>query len=105
MRASAPSSTGGSDRGSTLSPRGAGGGGIGGGDAGDGSSPNASKTSLNRILRLLCLYSLVYAGVPGKQLDLLRKAILEVYGFEVLPTLLNLEKIGLLCTPEKFGIC
>lgn len=51
---------------------------------------------LHEVLRLLCLYSLVNNGVKVKQLDQLKRYILQSYGYKHLLTLSNMEKTGLL---------
>eukprot|EP00747_Dinoflagellata_sp_TGD_P168388 gnl/TRDRNA2_/TRDRNA2_194637_c0_seq1.p1 gnl/TRDRNA2_/TRDRNA2_194637_c0~~gnl/TRDRNA2_/TRDRNA2_194637_c0_seq1.p1 ORF type:complete len:680 (+),score=111.05 gnl/TRDRNA2_/TRDRNA2_194637_c0_seq1:80-2041(+) len=48
------------------------------------------------VLRLLCLYSLVNNGVRPKQLDALKRQIIQSYGYEHLLTLCNMEKVGML---------
>jgi len=51
-------------------------------------------TSLNQILKLLCLQSLTYGGVRGNRYDTIRRLISQVYGMHHLFTLNNLEKAG-----------
>ncbi|KDO21963.1 hypothetical protein SPRG_12829 [Saprolegnia parasitica CBS 223.65] len=51
---------------------------------------------LLKVLRLLCLQSLTSGGIKAKAYDHLRREIIQTYGFEMLPVLTNLEKIGLL---------
>jgi len=51
---------------------------------------------LHEVLRLLCLYSLVNNGVKPKQLDQLKRGIVQSYGYKHLLTLCNLEKVGML---------
>merc|ERR1711865_65427 len=50
----------------------------------------------HEVLRLLCLYSMVNSGIKAKQLDQLKKNIVQAYGFEHLLTLCNAEKVGML---------
>jgi hypothetical protein len=52
--------------------------------------------SLLKVLRLLCLISLVQNGIPYKKFDSIRKEILQTYGYESILTLNNLEKLGML---------
>jgi hypothetical protein len=56
----------------------------------------ARQEPLVRVLRLMCLHSLASGGVKGTRLDALRRDVLQVYGFDVLFTLDNLEKAQLL---------
>eukprot|EP01137_Pigoraptor_chileana_P014765 Opistho-2@69810 len=50
---------------------------------------------LLKVLRLVCLMSLAANGLKPKTLDALRDEILQAYGFEYLPTLNNLERLGM----------
>jgi len=50
----------------------------------------------HEVLRLLCLYSLVNNGVKAKQLDVLKKGVVQSYGYKHLMTLCNLERVGML---------
>lgn len=50
---------------------------------------------LNKVLRLLILFSVTNSGLPKKQFDYLRRELLHSYGFEHMATLNNLEKAGL----------
>eukprot|EP00392_Amoebophrya_sp_AT5.2_P006790 g6802.t1 len=60
--------------------------------------------SLTTVLRLLCLYSEVYSGLPSAAVyEQIKRGILQVYGFEVLPLLQNLEATGILTGPRKSG--
>ncbi|CAD7926745.1 unnamed protein product [Amoebophrya sp. A120] len=57
---------------------------------------------LRTVLRLLCLYCEVYQGLPStNSFEQLKRGILQVYGYEVLPLLQNLEATGLLTGPRK----
>ncbi|CAD7949411.1 unnamed protein product [Amoebophrya sp. A25] len=57
---------------------------------------------LKTVLRLLCLYSEVYQGLPSQgQYEQLKRGILQVYGYEVLPLLQTLEQTQLLTGPRK----
>jgi len=51
---------------------------------------------LHEVLRLLCLYSLVNNGVKAKQLDALRRGLVQSYGYKHLLTLCNMERVGML---------
>ncbi|RHY31974.1 hypothetical protein DYB32_002994 [Aphanomyces invadans] len=51
---------------------------------------------LLKVLRLLCLQSLTSGGIKAKSFDLLRRELIQTYGFEMLLVLGNLEKVGLL---------
>ena len=62
-----------------------------------------SSGSLYKILRLLCLHCIVFGGITeSKRLDLIRKSLLDVYGYEYMFLLLNLERLGILSTPDLF---
>eukprot|EP00927_Polykrikos_kofoidii_P066893 TRINITY_DN62452_c0_g1_i1.p1 TRINITY_DN62452_c0_g1~~TRINITY_DN62452_c0_g1_i1.p1 ORF type:complete len:688 (+),score=96.20 TRINITY_DN62452_c0_g1_i1:109-2064(+) len=51
---------------------------------------------IHETLRLLCLHSLVNNGIKPKQLDVLKKLIVQTYGYEHLLTLCNLDRVGML---------
>eukprot|EP00040_Diaphanoeca_grandis_P014463 m.73407 g.73407 ORF g.73407 m.73407 type:complete len:587 (-) comp24555_c0_seq1:461-2221(-) len=53
------------------------------------------KDPLFKVLRLVCLQSIVNGGLKHKIFDFYRREILQTYGFEHLLTLTNLEKAGL----------
>ncbi|KAJ4720732.1 Vacuolar protein-sorting-associated protein 33-like protein [Melia azedarach] len=55
---------------------------------------------LNKVLRLLILFSVTNSGLPKKHFDYLRRELLHSYGFEHMATLNNLEKAGLLKKQE-----
>lgn len=57
-----------------------------------------------KVLRLLCLATLVESGLPPKQLDMLRQEMVLSYGVEILPSLLELERVGLLQRRERGGL-
>lgn len=50
------------------------------------------------VLRLLCLYSLTYNGVPEKVYNFVRREILQTYGFRYLFVLEKLNKLGMLAS-------
>lgn len=50
----------------------------------------------HEVMRLLCLYSLVNSGIKQKQLDQIKRYVVQAYGYEHMLTLCNLEKCGLL---------
>ena len=54
-----------------------------------------------RILRLLALHSLSQGGIRASRYDAIRREIVQSYGFEMLLTLDNLEKVGLLKRRES----
>lgn len=56
----------------------------------------AQETPLIKVLRLLCIQSLTNSGLKQKLLDYYKREIVQTYGYQHLPTLLNLEKVGLL---------
>lgn len=56
----------------------------------------ARQEPWTKVLRLACLQSLVLNGFSQSALDNLRRSIVQTYGFELLFTLENLEKLGML---------
>ncbi|XP_033216509.1 vacuolar protein sorting-associated protein 33A [Belonocnema kinseyi] len=56
----------------------------------------AQQAPLSSILRLLCIQSLTNSGLKSKVLDYYKREIIQTYGYQHLPTLLNLEKAGFL---------
>jgi len=54
------------------------------------------EAELSKVLRLLCLQSLVDAGIKQVALDTTKRNIIQAYGFQHLMTLSNLERAGLL---------
>ena len=56
----------------------------------------AQQEPLIKVLRLLCIQSLTNSGLKQKVLDYYKREIVQTYGYQYLPTLLNLEKTGLL---------
>ncbi|XP_043464161.1 vacuolar protein sorting-associated protein 33A [Leptopilina heterotoma] len=56
----------------------------------------AQQEPLLKVLRLLCIQSLTNSGLKAKLLDYYKREIIQTYGYQHLPTLLNLEKAGLL---------
>ncbi|XP_078052309.1 vacuolar protein sorting-associated protein 33A [Augochlora pura] len=56
----------------------------------------AQKQPLLKILRLLCIQSLTNSGLKLKLLDYYKREIIQTYGYQHLPTILNLERAGLL---------
>lgn len=56
----------------------------------------AQQQPLMKVLRLLCIQSLTNSGLKQKLLDYYKREIIQTYGFQHLPTLLNFEKAGLL---------
>ena len=59
------------------------------------------RVNFFKILKLFCLSSLTSNGIQAKKFDHLRKAIVHVYGYEHLFTIMNLEKAGLLRRKEN----
>ncbi len=51
---------------------------------------------LKLVLRLLCLCSVVGGGLKPKNLEYIKRELLQTYGYQYLPLLLKLEKVGLL---------
>lgn len=56
----------------------------------------AQQESLVKVLRLICLQSLTNSGLKPKLLDYYKREIIQTYGYHNLPSILNLEKSGLL---------
>ncbi|XP_031836624.1 vacuolar protein sorting-associated protein 33A [Nomia melanderi] len=56
----------------------------------------AQQQPLLKVLRLLCIQSLTNSGLKQKLLDYYKREIIQTYGYQHLPTILNLEKAGLL---------
>ncbi|XP_058789341.1 vacuolar protein sorting-associated protein 33A isoform X1 [Phymastichus coffea] len=56
----------------------------------------AQQQPLMKVLRLLCIQSITNSGLKQKLLDYYKREIIQTYGYQHLPTLLNLEKVGLL---------
>jgi len=54
------------------------------------------QAELTKILRLLCLQSLVDAGIKQVALETTKRNIIQAYGFQHLITLSNLERAGIL---------
>lgn len=54
------------------------------------------ELDLNKVLRLLCLNSITHGGLKAKNLEFVKREILQTYGYDFLPLLLNLNKVGLL---------
>ncbi|XP_015592749.1 vacuolar protein sorting-associated protein 33A [Cephus cinctus] len=55
----------------------------------------AQQKPLVKVLRLLCMQSLTSSGLKSKLVDYYKREIIQTYGYQHLPTLLNLEKVGL----------
>lgn len=60
------------------------------------------QESLMKILRLFCLQSLTNGGIKAKSFDNLRRLLLQTYGYELLMTVNNFEKVGLVKRRETF---
>ena len=54
------------------------------------------EAPLATVVRLMCLLSVVGGGLKPKTLEFFKREILQTYGFEHLPLLLKLAKVGLL---------
>ncbi|XP_044010499.1 vacuolar protein sorting-associated protein 33A isoform X2 [Aphidius gifuensis] len=55
----------------------------------------AQKKPIIKVLRLLCIQSLTNSGFKQKLFDYYKREIVQTYGYQYLPTLLNFEKAGL----------
>ena len=62
----------------------------------------ASQYPPFRLLRLLCLQSLTNGGIKTSRYDLLKREVVQTYGYEYLFLLQNLEKMGMLKKRETF---
>ncbi|KAK7604487.1 hypothetical protein V9T40_005673 [Parthenolecanium corni] len=60
----------------------------------------AHKADLVKVLRLICVQSIVSCGLKSKVLDQYKRDIIQTYGFQHILTLTNLEKAGLLRTQQ-----
>lgn len=56
----------------------------------------AKKTELRTVLRLICMQCIAGSGLKQKILDYYKRELVQVYGIEVLLTIGNLERAGLL---------
>ncbi|XP_023288032.1 vacuolar protein sorting-associated protein 33A [Orussus abietinus] len=61
----------------------------------------AQQQPLLKVLRLLCIQSLTNSGLKPKLLDYYTREIIQTYGYQHLPNILNLEKAGLLKTQQS----
>jgi len=61
----------------------------------------AKHDPLMQVLRMVALYSLTNGGMKSKQFEFIKREILQTYGFEHLPTLDNLEKLGFIRKQES----
>lgn len=61
----------------------------------------ALQDDLVGLLRELCLISVSSGGFKPKIFDAIRRDLIQTYGFELLLTISNLEKIGLLTKKES----
>lgn len=64
----------------------------------------AKRAPLVSVLRMLCLDSVVEGGLKASKLDGMRKELINSYGYELLFSLMNLEKAGLLTSREGRGL-
>ena len=56
----------------------------------------AKKSDEYNILRMLCLESLIHGGIKNKLYEQIRKDIINIYGFQEIFLLRNLEKMNIL---------
>lgn len=61
---------------------------------------DTNRTQLYQVLRLLCLQSGTAFGIRSNRYDYLRRTIVQLYGFQHMYTLLNLERSGLIRKKE-----
>ena len=57
--------------------------------------------NVRRVVRMLCLASLTYGGIPKKNYDPLKREMFHGYGPQVLLLLIHLETAGLLQRKEN----
>ncbi len=57
-----------------------------------------------RLLRLLCLTSLMNNGIPKESYALLTKEFIDAFGISELMRILNLERVGLIKKKETGGL-
>ncbi|TYZ66529.1 hypothetical protein PybrP1_006381 [[Pythium] brassicae (nom. inval.)] len=50
---------------------------------------------LSKVLRLLCLYSVVHSGLPRRDLERMKLHLVRTYGHELVFSFENLERLGL----------
>jgi len=60
-----------------------------------------TKVDFTKLLRIICLKSLCNNGLPKKEFEFFRREILQVYGYESMLTLMNLEKLGMFKLNEQ----
>ncbi|KAG8997603.1 hypothetical protein FRB94_003312 [Tulasnella sp. JGI-2019a] len=56
----------------------------------------AQQAPVQLVLRLLCLASITCGGIKLKQLETIKREILQTYGYDLLPLLLSLTSLSLL---------
>ncbi len=56
----------------------------------------SKKADKYNLLRMLCLDNAVHSGIKNKLLEQIKKDFINIYGFEYLFLLHNLEKVGLI---------
>lgn len=61
------------------------------------------ERELYAVLRLLCLSSVVGPGIKAKNLEFVKREVLQTYGYRYLPLLLALQKVGILTRPPGSG--
>ena len=64
----------------------------------------ARDLPLETVLRLLCLESVVAGGLRPKDLESMKRLVLQAYGYQHLVTLAALEKMGLLVAAKSSGV-
>lgn len=61
----------------------------------------ARQCSIHAILRLICLMSITKSGLDQKDLDYVRKTFISCYGYNEIPTLMNLQDAKILRLRDK----
>jgi len=59
-----------------------------------------NKDPVGNVLRIVCLLSVTNNGIPPKNFEILRQELIHSYGYGIMITLQNLEKVGLLKKQE-----
>ena len=61
----------------------------------------ARQCSIHAVLRLLCLLSITKSGLDQKEFDYVRKTFIACYGYNEIPTLMNLQDAKIVRLRDK----
>ncbi len=64
----------------------------------------AAYEPVTQVLRLLCLQSLTGGGLKGSKYELLKREVVQSYGYEYLFALANMEAVGLLKKSDQLNL-